>query len=223
MRVEITRDPTAGWLSHQVADGFPRDTAPRLLRRDRDESYGPYFRKRIAAMGITEVVTTPRSPGRTLTSSGPSENSSREERCLTDRHALRALRRRLGFGHHIGLTRRRREIVASCDWFSLRYLAGLVVNGSITNVLPPSLVRSSDPGVKRVRRHRKWGPDRYKPATARPHSAIGSPRRRFPTRGRISRAPPTRRFRLGAGRKGKADWKDFHAAREVVRYSSGRL
>ena len=33
-----------------------------LLLRDRDASYGLGFRKRVAAMGITEVITAPRSP-----------------------------------------------------------------------------------------------------------------------------------------------------------------
>jgi transposase InsO family protein len=32
------------------------------LLRDRDASYGSIFRKRVEAMGITEVVTAPRSP-----------------------------------------------------------------------------------------------------------------------------------------------------------------
>jgi transposase InsO family protein len=38
------------------------DTAPRYLLRDRDASYGENFRRQVAAMGITEVVTAPRSP-----------------------------------------------------------------------------------------------------------------------------------------------------------------
>jgi transposase InsO family protein len=32
------------------------------LLRDRDKSYGPAFRYRVRAMGITEVITAPRSP-----------------------------------------------------------------------------------------------------------------------------------------------------------------
>ncbi len=41
---------------------FPWDTAPRYLLRDRDASYGSEFCKRVDAMGITEIVTAPRSP-----------------------------------------------------------------------------------------------------------------------------------------------------------------
>src|SRR5271168_925767 len=62
VRFDVTQHPTAGWLSRQVTAAFPWDTAPRFLLRDRDASYGSIFRKRVEAMGITEVVTAPRSP-----------------------------------------------------------------------------------------------------------------------------------------------------------------
>ena len=58
----VTEHPTAAWLSRQVTEAFPWDTAPRYLLRDRDASYGQHFRKRVAAMAITEVITAPRSP-----------------------------------------------------------------------------------------------------------------------------------------------------------------
>jgi transposase InsO family protein len=38
------------------------DSAPRYLLRDRDAAYGTDFCSRVAAMGISEVVTAPRSP-----------------------------------------------------------------------------------------------------------------------------------------------------------------
>jgi transposase InsO family protein len=62
VRFDVTQHPTAGWLSRQATEAFPWDTAPRFLLRDRDASYGSIFRKRVEAMGITEVVTAPRSP-----------------------------------------------------------------------------------------------------------------------------------------------------------------
>ena len=62
MRFDVTQHPTAGWLSRQVTEAFPWDTALRYLLRDRDASYGSEFYKRVDAMGITEVVTAPRSP-----------------------------------------------------------------------------------------------------------------------------------------------------------------
>src|SRR5271165_2295144 len=45
-----------------MTEAFPWDTVPRYLLRDRDKSYGPAFRHRVRAMGITEVITAPRSP-----------------------------------------------------------------------------------------------------------------------------------------------------------------
>jgi transposase InsO family protein len=59
---EVTRTPTQDWLSRQLTEAFPWDTAPRYLLRDRDKSYGPAFHHCVRAMGITEVVTAPRSP-----------------------------------------------------------------------------------------------------------------------------------------------------------------
>jgi len=61
VRFDVTRYPTAAWLARQVTDAFPWDTAPRYLLRDRDASYGQHFRRRVAAMGITEVITASRS------------------------------------------------------------------------------------------------------------------------------------------------------------------
>jgi transposase InsO family protein len=59
---EVTQYPTQVWLSGQMTEAFPWDSAPRYLLRDRDKSYGPAFRHRVRAMGITEVITAPRSP-----------------------------------------------------------------------------------------------------------------------------------------------------------------
>ena len=59
---EVTQNPTQDWLSRQMTEAFPWDTAPRYLLRDRDKSYGLAFRHRLRAMGITEIVTAPRSP-----------------------------------------------------------------------------------------------------------------------------------------------------------------
>jgi hypothetical protein len=62
VRFDVTEHPTAAWLSRQVTEAFPWDTAPRYLLRDRDASYGSDFCSRVDAMGITQVVTAPRSP-----------------------------------------------------------------------------------------------------------------------------------------------------------------
>jgi hypothetical protein len=62
LHFEVTQNPTRVWLSHQITEAFPWDTAPRYLLRDRDASYGSAFRDRVRVMGIKEVVTAPRSP-----------------------------------------------------------------------------------------------------------------------------------------------------------------
>jgi putative transposase len=62
VRFDVTRNPAAGWLSRQVTEAFPWNTAPRYLLRDRDASYGADFRKQIDAMGIAELVSAARSP-----------------------------------------------------------------------------------------------------------------------------------------------------------------
>jgi putative transposase len=58
----VAENPTQVWLSHQITEAFPWDTAPRYLLRDRDASYGPTFRARVKGMGVEEVVIAPRAP-----------------------------------------------------------------------------------------------------------------------------------------------------------------
>jgi len=57
-----TEHPTARWAAQQVVDAFPDETAPRWLLRDRDRIYGDAFRRRVAGMGIREVICSPMSP-----------------------------------------------------------------------------------------------------------------------------------------------------------------
>ena len=38
VRFDVTQHPTAAWLSQQLVEAFPWDTAPRFLLRDRDAS-----------------------------------------------------------------------------------------------------------------------------------------------------------------------------------------
>ena len=62
VQLAITEHPTAAWTAHQIIDAFPDDSAPRWLVRDRDAIYGEVFRRRVAGMGISEVVSAPSSP-----------------------------------------------------------------------------------------------------------------------------------------------------------------
>ena len=62
LHLAITDHPTAAWTAQQIIETFPDDTAPRWLVRDRDAIYNDVFRRRVAGMGITEVVSAPSSP-----------------------------------------------------------------------------------------------------------------------------------------------------------------
>jgi putative transposase len=57
-----TEHPTSTWTAQQLVETFPEDTAPRWLLRDRDSIYGDEVRRRVASLGITEVISSPLSP-----------------------------------------------------------------------------------------------------------------------------------------------------------------
>jgi transposase InsO family protein len=65
LHFNVTAHPTAEWPADQILQAFPWDTAPRYLHRDRDSIYGDTFRRQVSGMGITEVLTAPRSPWQT--------------------------------------------------------------------------------------------------------------------------------------------------------------
>lgn len=58
----VTTNPTAEWIARQITEAFPCDEAPKYLIRDRDASYGHAVSRRLAAMGIRDHPTAPRSP-----------------------------------------------------------------------------------------------------------------------------------------------------------------
>ena len=60
--INVTANPTAEWIARQITEAFPWDHAPRYLTRDRDASYGHAITRRLAAMGIRDRPTAPRSP-----------------------------------------------------------------------------------------------------------------------------------------------------------------
>ena len=62
LHVNCTAGPTSAWTAQQLVEAFPDDTAPQWLLRDRDNIYDERVRRRIASLGITEVVSSPRSP-----------------------------------------------------------------------------------------------------------------------------------------------------------------
>ena len=58
----VTSHPTADWTSQQLLHAFPYDSAPRYLIRDRDRIYGSDLQRLLKDMGISQVLTAPRSP-----------------------------------------------------------------------------------------------------------------------------------------------------------------
>jgi transposase InsO family protein len=60
--LSVTANPTAEWIACQLTNAFPWDDAPGYLIRDRDGSYGHAVTRRLAAMGIRDHPTAPRSP-----------------------------------------------------------------------------------------------------------------------------------------------------------------
>jgi transposase InsO family protein len=62
LHFNVAAHPTAEWTAEQLLQAFPWDSAPSYLLRDRDGIYGEYFRERVRAIGIEEVITAPRSP-----------------------------------------------------------------------------------------------------------------------------------------------------------------
>ena len=62
LHLAVTDHPTSAWTAQQVVEAFPWDKAPKYLLRDRDRTYGDWFRRRVNNMGIEEVLTAPHSP-----------------------------------------------------------------------------------------------------------------------------------------------------------------
>src|SRR5712692_7223166 len=58
----VTDSPTAAWTAQQIVEAFPDDSARRYLVRDRDSIYGGEFRRRVAGIGLVELLPAPRSP-----------------------------------------------------------------------------------------------------------------------------------------------------------------
>ena len=62
MHFNVTEHPIAQWIAQQIVEAFPFDAAPRYLLRDGDGIYGDRVKRRLASLGINEIVTAPASP-----------------------------------------------------------------------------------------------------------------------------------------------------------------
>jgi hypothetical protein len=70
LHFNVTEHPTAQWVAQQLVEAFPEGVSVGYLLRDRDKVYGDYFRQRVRGLGLKEVLSAPRSPGRMLTWNG---------------------------------------------------------------------------------------------------------------------------------------------------------
>ena len=113
VHVNFTEHPTSAWTAQQLVEAFPEDSAPRWLLRDRDSIYDDQVRRRIASLGITEVVSSPLSPWQNPYVERVIGSIRRE--CLdhviilNHRHLRRLLRAYLAYYHrsrtHLGLSK----------------------------------------------------------------------------------------------------------------------
>jgi transposase InsO family protein len=60
--INVTTNPTAEWIAHQITEAFPWDDAPRYLVRDRDGVYGNVVTRRLRAMCIRDKPIAPGAP-----------------------------------------------------------------------------------------------------------------------------------------------------------------
>ncbi len=107
----VTQSPTAAWTGQQIVEAFPWDSAPRYLLRDRDGKYGEDFTRRVEALGIEQVRTSPHSPWQNPYVERAIGSIRRE--CLDhviifdDQHLRRVLNEYLDYYHrdrtHLGL------------------------------------------------------------------------------------------------------------------------
>jgi hypothetical protein len=68
--INVTTNPTAEWIAHQITEAFPWNEAPLYLIRHRDRIYGTIVTRRLHAMGIRDQPIAPRRLGRTVLPNG---------------------------------------------------------------------------------------------------------------------------------------------------------
>jgi len=60
--INVTTNPTAEWIAHQITEAFPWDDAPQYLIRDLDRIYGTCVTRRVPAMGVRDKPTASALP-----------------------------------------------------------------------------------------------------------------------------------------------------------------
>ncbi|MBC8426371.1 transposase [bacterium] len=109
----VTCSPSATWTGQQMVEACFEHEVPRFLIRDRDGKFGGEFNRRVAALGIKQVLTSYQSPWQNPYVERVIGSIRRE--CLdhviilNERHLRRVLRDYLDYYHrsrtHLGLER----------------------------------------------------------------------------------------------------------------------
>ncbi len=62
LHFNVTRNPTSAWVSQQLREAFPYDTAPKYLIHDRDAIFNAEVMETVKTIGIKSVRTSFKSP-----------------------------------------------------------------------------------------------------------------------------------------------------------------
>jgi len=62
LHFNVTRHPTSAWVSQQLREAFPYDTAPKYLIHDRDSIFNTEVMETMKVVGLKSVRTTFKSP-----------------------------------------------------------------------------------------------------------------------------------------------------------------
>ena len=62
LHFNVTRHPTSAWVSQQLREAFPYDTAPKYLIHDRDSIFNTEVVETMKVVGLKSVRTTFKSP-----------------------------------------------------------------------------------------------------------------------------------------------------------------
>jgi transposase InsO family protein len=62
LHLNVTTHPSAQWTAQQIVEACAWKQTPSYLIRDRDGIYGDTFRRRVAYLGVEEILIAPRSP-----------------------------------------------------------------------------------------------------------------------------------------------------------------
>jgi hypothetical protein len=163
-----TEHPTSMWTAQQLVEAFPEDTAPRWLLRDRDSIYGDEVRRRVASLGITEVISSPLSPWQSPYVELAAMKMSVPGAATSDRfHSPRVS----GSRH-----RSQRDAYSSCPWFVPRLLSWLANTSRLGEGRADDTTRSNADRRARGRIPGSW---RIAPSLRTPGSLTGTVDRRL--------------------------------------------